>query len=389
MPSYIFDAVRSHFGRIGQGVSHVRPDDLAAHALKGLLDRNPECDPTEIDDVFLGAANQAGEDNRNVARMAVLLAGLPTTVPGVTVNRLCSSGLEALVQGARAIESGDARIVVAGGVESMSRAPWVMLKPSKGFPAADATMFSSTLGWRMVNPSMSRQWTIANGASAEILAEKFNISRDAQDAFAARSHALASAAWEEGVFDNEVVQIPGVEITKDDGIRTDTTIEKLAELKAVFKENGSVTAGNSSQLTDGAAMLLVGDEALAAKKEPMVRILAKATVGNDPDIFGIAPVEAANRALAKAGKTWADVDVLELNEAFASQSLACLALWPEVDPEIMNIHGGAIALGHPLGASGARIVGHVAHELVRRGSGVGVAVVCVGVGQGVAVVVER
>jgi len=389
MPSYIFDAVRSPLGRLGQGLSQIRPDDLAAHTLAGLLERNPWCDPSEIDDVFVGAANQAGEDNRNVARMAVLLAGLPTTVPGVTVNRLCSSGLEALVQGARAIEAGDATTIVAGGVESMSRAPWVMLKPAKGFPATDATMYSTTLGWRMVNPRMPKNWAISNGASAEILAEKYSISREAQDAFATRSHTLAAQAWEEGIFGNEVIAIPGAQITRDDGIRPDTTPEKLAELPTVFKDNGSVTAGNSSQLTDGAAMLLVGGEELAARREPMVRILSKATVGNDPDVFGVAPVEAANRALARAGKTWADVDVLELNEAFAAQALACLSLWPEVDPEIMNIHGGAIAVGHPLGASGARIVGHVAHELVRRGSGVGVAVVCVGVGQGVAVVVER
>ncbi len=389
MASFIFDAVRSPFGRIGQGLSMVRPDDLAAHTIHELLSRNSTIDPERIDDVIVGAANQAGEDNRNVARMATLLAGLPTSIPGVTVNRLCSSGLEAVIQGARAIDSGDAEIILAGGVESMSRAPWVMPKPSKAFPAGDEKMFSSTLGWRMVNPKMASQWTIPNGVSAEILADRFTITREAQDSFAARSHQLAEAAWTNGIFDNEVVPLPGGAISKDDGIRPETTVDTLSSLKTVFTEDGSVTAGNSSQLTDGAAMLLIGGDKVAAHHEPMVHILAKATVGNDPDIFGIAPVEAANRALAKAGKTWADVDVLELNEAFAAQSLACLALWPEVDPDIMNIHGGAIALGHPLGASGARIIGHLAHELVRRGGGVGVAAVCVGVGQGVAVVVER
>lgn len=389
MASYIFDAVRSPFGRIGQGLSMVRPDDLVAHTIRELLTRNSAVDPERIDDVIVGAANQAGEDNRNVARMATLLAGLPTSIPGVTVNRLCSSGLEAVIQGARAIDSGDADIIFAGGVESMSRAPWVMQKPTKPFPAGDEKMFSTTLGWRMVNPAMLPKWAIPNGVGAEILADKFSISRESQDRFASRSHQLAEAAWNSGIFDNEVAPLPGVVIHKDDGIRPDTTVDKLSGLKTVFKEDGSVTAGNSSQLTDGAAMLLIGGDAMAVESEPMVRILSRVTVGNDPDIFGIAPVEAANRALAKAGKTWADVDVLELNEAFAAQSLACLALWPEVDPDIMNIHGGAIALGHPLGASGARILGHLAHELVRRGGGVGVAAVCVGVGQGVAVVVER
>ena len=390
MPSYILDAIRSPFGRLGKGLAEVRPDDLAASVMASLMARNTEFEPGQLDDIILGDANQAGEDNRNVARMAGLLAGFPTTVPGVTVNRLCSSGLESVVQASRAIESGDQSLVLAGGVESMTRAPWVLPKPDRGFPAMNQTLWSSTLGWRMVNPKMDPHWTIPNGESAEILAERFSISRDAQDEFATRSHRLAHHAWEQGIFNEEVVRIEDTELDTDEGIRPDTTPESLAALKPAFrKDGGSVTAGNSSQLSDGAAVLLVGGEAEARVAEPMCRIVSRAVVGNDPDIFGVAPVEAANRALAQAGKTWADVDVVELNEAFASQSLACLQGWPDVDPEIVNIHGGAIAIGHPLGASGARILGHLAHELVRRGSGVGVAAICIGVGQGLAVVVER
>ncbi len=390
MPSYILDAVRSPFGRLGKGLASVRPDDLAADVMASLMERNTAFEPGQLDDIILGDANQAGEDNRNVARMAGLLAGFPTSVPGVTVNRLCSSGLESVVQASRAIETGDQSLVLAGGVESMTRAPWVLAKPERGFPATNQTLWSSTLGWRMVNPRMDSRWIIPNGESAEILAERFSISRDAQDEFATRSHQLAHQAWQSGVFDSEVVEVTGADLLRDEGIRADTTPQTLAELTPAFrKDGGSVTAGNSSQLSDGAAMLLIGGEAEATQVEPMCRIVSRAVVGNDPDVFGIAPVEAANRALERAGKTWADVDVVELNEAFASQSLACLQGWPEVDPDIVNIHGGAIAIGHPLGASGARILGHLAHELARRGSGVGVAAICIGVGQGLAVVVER
>lgn len=390
MSSYIFDAVRSPFGRLGKGLASIRPDDLAAGVMAGLMERNQTFEAGQLDDIILGDANQAGEDNRNVARMAGLLAGFPTSVPGVTVNRLCSSGLESVVHASRAIETGDQSLILAGGVESMTRAPWVLPKPERGFPATNQTLWSSTLGWRMVNPRMDPRWTIPNGESAEILAERFSISRDAQDEFATRSHQLAHQAWQSGIFDAEVIQVTGADLHHDEGIRPETTPQTLAELKPAFrKDGGSVTAGNSSQLSDGAAMLLIGGDAEAAQVEPMCRIVSRAVVGNDPDVFGIAPVEAANRALERAGKTWADVDVLELNEAFASQSLACLQGWPEVDPDIVNIHGGAIAIGHPLGASGARILGHLAHELVRRGSGVGVAAICIGVGQGLAVVVER
>lgn len=390
MSSYILDAVRSPLGKFGKGLADVRPDDLAAEVMATLMERNQAFEPGHLDEIILGGANQAGEDNRNVARMAGLLAGFPTTVPGVTVNRLCASGLESAVQASRAIESGDHGLVIAGGVESMSRAPWVLPKPDRGFPAGNQTLWSSTLGWRMTNPQMDQRWTIHNGESAEILADKFGLSREEQDDFAARSHRLAHAAWDSGIFESEVAKLRSSGLERDEGIRPDTSRETLATLKPAFRaEGGTVTAGNSSQLSDGAAMLLIGGEAQAAHVDPMCRILSRAVVGNDPDIFGVAPVEAANIALQRAGKTWADVDVVELNEAFASQSLACLAGWPDLDPERVNIHGGAIALGHPLGASGARILGHLAHELVRRGSGVGVAAICIGVGQGLAVVVER
>ena len=387
--AYVYAAVRTPFGRYGGALAGIRPDDLAAHSLRALLDRVPNFDGAGIEDVILGDANGAGEDNRDVARMAVLLAGLPTSVPGVTVNRLCGSSLEASIQAARAIEAGDAAVVVAGGVESMSRAPWVLQKPEKGFPSAPQTLHSTTLGWRMVNPEMPERWTIALGASAEKLADIYGISRQAQDEFALRSHRLAAAAYEDGVL-KEVVPVPGIELDRDESIRVDTSLEQLAKLKPAFREGGTVTAGNSSPLNDGAAMLLFGDEAAAARigADPLARVVSRGVHGVDPDVFGIAPVEAANQALARAGIGWEDVDAVELNEAFASQSLACLAGWPELDPEKLNRRGGAIALGHPLGASGARIVGRVAHELATGGGRYGVATICIGVGQGLALVLE-
>jgi acetyl-CoA acyltransferase len=389
MPSsFVYDAVRTPFGRLGKALSGIRPDDLAATVLAALAARNPSLDPGEIDDIILGDANGAGEDNRNVARMAAILAGFPTSVPGATTNRLCGSGVEAVIQASRAIETGDATLMLAGGVESMSRAPWVVLKPERPYPAAHETMYSTTLGWRMVNPRMPGQWTVALGETAEILADRYDISREAQDEFALRSHRLAAAAWDAGAYDREVIPVPGVDLARDEGIRADSSLEALAALKPAFRENGSVTAGNSSPLNDGAGALVIGAEN-ALDAEPLARIVSRGVHAVDPDIFGIAPVEAANKALARAGKTWADVDVVELNEAFASQSLACLKLWPELDPEKVNIHGGAIAIGHPLGASGARIVGHAAHELARRGGGVALAAICIGVGQGLAIVLER
>jgi acetyl-CoA acetyltransferase family protein len=387
--AYIYEAVRSPFGRYGGGLAKVRPDDLAAHTLRALLDRVPALDVERIDDVILGNANGAGEDNRDVARMAVLLTGLPTSVPGATVNRLCGSSLEAGIQAARAIETGDAEVMVAGGVESMSRAPWVLLKPDRAFPAGHEQLWSTTLGWRMVNPRMPGGWTISLGESAEKLASIYGISREAQDEFALRSHTLADRAWDEGRF-AEVVPVPGAEPERDEGIRADTSIEKLAKLKPAFVEGGTVTAGNSSPLNDGAAMVLFGSEAAAEAigKEPLARVVSRGVHGVDPDVFGIAPVEAAEKALAKAGIGWGDVDLVELNEAFASQSLACLQGWPELDPEKVNVSGGAIAIGHPLGASGARVVGRAVHELKARGGRYGVAALCIGVGQGLAMVVE-
>jgi acetyl-CoA acetyltransferase family protein len=387
--AFIYEAVRTPFGRFGGALAGVRPDDLAAGALRALLDRVPALDPAAIDDVILGDANGAGEDNRDVARMAALLAGLPTSVTGVTVNRLCGSSLEAAIQATRAIQCGDISLAVAGGVESMSRAPWVLLKPSRAYPAGHETLHSTTLGWRMVNPRMPEQWTISLGASAEKLASMYAISREAQDEFALRSHRLALRAWEEGVL-REVVPVPGVELARDEGIRADTTLAKLGALEPAFLEGGTVTAGNSSPLNDGASMTLIGDERAAAllDRSPLARVVAVGAHGVDPDMFGIAPVEAANKALARARIGWGDVVAVELNEAFASQSLACLAGWPELNPELLNVRGGAIAIGHPLGASGTRILGRLAHELHARGGGYGVAAICIGVGQGLAVILE-
>jgi len=385
----IYEAVRTPFGRFGGALASVRPDDLAAHALRALLVRAGVDDGAVLDDVILGNANGAGEDNRDVARMAVLLAGLPTSVTGVTVNRLCGSSLEAAIQASRAIRCGDMSLVVAGGVESMSRAPWVLPKPSRAYPAGNETAYSTTLGWRMVNPQMPKQWTISLGESAEKLADIYDISREAQDAFALRSHQLANQAYLDGAL-TEVVPIPGVELTRDEGIRTDTSLEKLAALPPAFIERGTVTAGNASPLNDGASMTLIGNERAGALlgRAPLARIVASGAHGVDPDVFGIAPVEAVNKALARAGIGWSDVAVVELNEAYASQSLACLKLWPELDPELVNPRGGAIAIGHPLGASGARILGRLAYELHARGGGYGVAALCIGVGQGLAVVLE-
>ncbi|ERK71720.1 thiolase family protein [Leifsonia aquatica] len=386
--AFVYDAVRTPFGRYGKALAGVRPDDLAASTLRALVDRHPGLDPATIDDVLLGDANQAGEDNRNVARMAVLLAGLPVTVPGATVNRLCGSGVEAVVQASRAVETGDAALVVAGGVESMTRAPWVLPKTDRPYPAADQALVSTTLGWRLVNPAMPSAWTVPLGETAELLADRFGIPREEQDAFALESHRRAAAAWDAGAYDVEAVPVPGVALDRDESIRPDTTAEALAGLAPAFRrEGGTVTAGNSSPLNDGAGMLLLGAEG-ALDTAPLARIVARTIVGNEPDAFGIAPVAAVERALARSGLTWDDVDLVELNEAFAAQSLACLRLWPELDPAKVNVHGGAIAIGHPLGASGARIVGHLAHALAARGGGIGVAAICIGVGQGMAVVLQ-
>ena len=389
MPStWIYDAVRTPFGRAGGALSGVRPDDLAAAVMAASVARTG-LDPARIDDVIFGDANQAGEDNRDVARFGALLAGFPSSVPGVTVNRLCGSSLEAVIQGSRAIEAGDADIMLTGGVESMSRAPFVVEKSPKPWPAVgNQTMWNTSIGWRMTNPRLRKDWTISNGESAEKLAGLYGISREEQDAFALRSHRAAADAWAAGVFDGEIVQVDGHELARDESIREDTTLDKLAGLKTLFAADGSVTAGNSSPINDGASAVLIGAEG-ALDSEPLARIAGRGVFGNDPDVFGIAPVEAANRALARAGRTWADVDFVELNEAFASQSLACAKLWTELDPAKLNVHGGALAIGHPLGASGGRVVGRAAHELARRGGGVAVVAICIGVGQGLAVVLER
>ncbi|MDX3233217.1 thiolase family protein [Streptomyces sp. ME19-01-6] len=385
--SFVYDAVRTPFGRYGKALADVRPDDLAAIVMRATVERTG-LDPARIDDVIFGDANQAGEDNRDVARFGALLAGFPTSVPGVTVNRLCGSSVEAVIQASRAIEAGDADIVLAGGVESMSRAPHVVEKSTRPFPAGNQTMWNTSIGWRMVNPRLPKEWTISNGESAEKLAGIHRISREEQDAFAARSHRLAARAWADGIFDREIVQVDGHHLARDEGIRDGSTVEVLAGLRPAFAADGTVTAGNSSPINDGASAVLVAREGVL-DSEPLARIAGRAAFGNDPDIFGVAPVEAANRALARAGRTWADVDLVELNEAFAAQSLACLRLWSDLDPQKVNVHGGAIAMGHPLGASGGRIIGHAAHELARRGSGIAVAAICIGVGQGLAVVLER
>ncbi|MEU7144882.1 thiolase family protein [Nocardia sp. NPDC046473] len=387
--AFLYDGVRTPFGRYGGALAGVRPDDLGAHVLRALAERTG-LDPATVDDVLFGAANQAGEDNRNVARMAALLAGWPTSVPGATVNRLCGSSLDAVLHASRSIETGDAATVVAGGVESMSRAPWVMPKPPKGFPAGDATLHSTTLGWRMVNPAMPDQWTVTLGESTELLADRFGIDRTAQDEFATRSHQLAAKAWDNGFYDDHVVVVPDTDLARDEPMRPDTTVEKLTRLRPSFRPTGTVTAGNASPLSDGACALLLGDETLAERigRAPLARIAGRGAAGVDPDEFGIGPVHAARNALRRAGIGWGDIGVVELNEAFAAQSLACLAGWPDLDPELVNVNGGALALGHPLGASGGRIVNQLAREMRRRGSRWGLAALCIGVGQGLAVVLE-
>ncbi|MEU5057302.1 MULTISPECIES: thiolase family protein [unclassified Streptomyces] len=396
---YVVDAVRTPVGRYNGSLAPVRPDDLGAHVIRELLARTPELDPALIGDVYFGNANGAGEENRNVGRMAGLLAGLPTSVPGVTVNRLCASGLEAVIQAARAIALGDVSIALAGGVESMTRAPYVLPKSDRPFPAGNAELYSTTLGWRMVNPRMEPQWTVPLGESAELIADKHAITREQQDAYALSSHQKASAAQKNGLFDAEIVPVAVPQrkgdplvVARDECVRESASPEAMAMLKPSFRtENGTVTAGNASPLNDGAAaLLLVDEEGLRATgREPLARVTASGVAAIDPHYFGLGPVEAVHRALARAGKGFGDLTTLELNEAFAAQVLGCVAEWPEFDPAILNPRGGAIAIGHPLGASGARLAGSVAHQLKAAGSGTGVATLCIGVGQGLALVLER
>ena len=388
--SLLYAATRTPFGRFGGALADIRPDDLAAIALTGALGQVDGLDPSRIDEVVWGCANQAGEDNRNVGRMAALLADVPTSVPATTVNRLCGSSLDAALIASRMIETGDADVVIAGGVESMTRAPWVLPKPSRGYPAGNVTAVSTTLGWRLVNERMAAEWTVSLGEANEHLADRTGISRERQDAFAVRSHLLADRAWSDGFYDDLVVSVPGVDLPRDEGIRPGSTPEKLAGLKPVFRADGSITAANASPLNDGASALVLGNESATDTlgRAPLARIAGRGTHALDPQDFGIAPVEAANKALARAGIGWGDVAAVELNEAFAVQSLACVDAWG-IDPEIVNTKGGAIAIGHPLGASGGRIVGTLAKRLRESGDRWGVAAICIGVGQGLAVVLEN
>ena len=414
--AWIVGAVRTPIGRHGGALSAVRPDDLGAVALASLMERTG-VEPGEVEDVYFGCANQAGEDNRNVARMSLLLAGFPETVAGATVNRLCGSGLEAVAQAARSVMLGEAEVYVGGGVESMSRAPWAVPKPERAFPTGNATMYDTTLGWRLVNPKMEEMGhTDSLGMTAENLAQErflltpdedrpedlaadYDISREAQDRFALRSHEKAVAAMDEKRFREEIVPVTvktrksETVVEADEGPRRDTTLEKLAKLGPAFKRDGSVTAGNSSSLNDGSAAVLVVSREYAEARglQPMARIMSMGVAGVPPRVMGIGPVPATKKALARAGITLADVGLIELNEAFAAQSLAVLYEWG-MDPEDgrLNPNGGAIALGHPLGASGARILTTLVHEMQRRDEvRYGLATMCIGVGQGIAMVVEK
>ena len=403
--SYLYAATRTPFGRFNGALAGVRPDDLAASALAGLLAKAPDLDPGLIGDVFWGNANGAGEDNRNVGRMAVLLAGLPTSVSATTINRLCGSSLDAAIMASRAVETGDADIVVAGGVESMTRAPWVLPKPARGFPAGDTTAVSTTLGWRLVNERMPKEWAISLGECNERLPkewaislgecnerlqERFGIRRTRQDEFAAHSHSLADAAWNDGFYDDLVTPVDGVDLDREESIRPGTTIEKLSGLTTVFRPDGTITAGNTSPLNDGASALLIGSQAASAQLglASLARIAGRGVHALDPQDFGFAPVEAANAALSRAGISWSDAGAVELNEAFAFQSIACVDAW-KIDPKIVNAKGGAIAIGHPLGASGARLLGTLGKRLQQSGERWGVAAICIGVGQALAVVLEN
>jgi 3-oxoadipyl-CoA thiolase len=391
----IVGGVRTGVGRYGGGLAAVRPDDLGAVVLREAVAR-AGVDPARVEDVILGCANQAGEDNRNVARMSALLAGYPVEVPGQTVNRLCGSGLQAVNSACHAVRSGEGEMFVAGGVESMSRAPWVLLKPDRGWPRGTPETADTVLGWRFVNPAFPGPWTVGLGVTAENVAERYGIDRDAQDRFALESQRRTAAAVEAGRFDDEIVpvEVPGrrgdvVMFDRDEHPRPETTLDALAKLPPVFRENGTVTAGNASGLNDGAAALVVlsADAAERAGARTLARFIASAVVGVEPHYMGMGPVPATRRALARAGLSVADVDLVELNEAFAAQSLACIRELG-LDPEIVNVNGGAIALGHPLGCSGARILTTLLHELRRRGGGIGLATMCIGVGQGIATLVE-
>ncbi|MCF8568089.1 thiolase family protein [Alicyclobacillus tolerans] len=394
----IVDAVRTPFGRYRGKLKSVRPDDLAAWVIRALLDRNPQLNPEAIEDVVFGAANQAGEDNRNVARMALLLAGLPVSVGGVTVNRLCGSSLEAVNVAAAHIMTGTADVMIAGGVESMSRAPLVMLKAEEELPRGNQEIVDTTIGWRFINPNLAKMhYPYSMGETAENVAKRYEISRAQQDEFALMSQQRTAKAWDEGRYQDHIVP---VEVSvgraktewfdKDEHMRPDTTYDKLAKLRPAFRENGTVTAGNSSGINDGASAVLVVEKEIAMSLglNPLARVVSYAAVGVDPAYMGMGPLYATRKLLSRTGLSISDIDLVELNEAFASQSLACIREL-RLDTEKVNVNGGAIAIGHPLGASGARILGELVHELKRRGGRYGIATMCIGVGQGIATLVER
>jgi len=393
----IVATARTPMGRYGGQLKDVRPDDLAAIALRAACER-AGVDPADVADVILGCANQAGEDNRNVARMALLLAGFPVEVPGQTVNRLCGSGMQATITAAREIQIGGAEVMVAGGVESMTRAPWVMPKPDGAFPRGQQTMYDTAIGWRLVNPKMAEMYgTLQMGETAERVAQRYEISREDQDAFALRSHQRALAAQKSGRLAEEIVPVEVAQrkgdvlrLTEDEGPRHDSSMEALAKLKPAFAEKGSVTAGNSSPLNDGATALVLMSDAEAKRRglKPLARLVAAAPAGVPPDYMGIGPVPASMKALEKAGLQVSDIGLVELNEAFASQSLACVRLLG-LDEDKVNVNGGAIALGHPLGSSGARLVGTLVREMAKRDVEYGLATMCIGVGQGIASVWQR
>ena len=392
---FIIDAVRTPIGRVGGALAHVRPDDLGAVPLKAILQRTG-VDARRVDDVIMGCANQAGEDNRNVARMSALLAGFPVDVPGLTVNRLCGSGMQAVHNAFSAAASAQGDVFIAGGVESMTRAPYAMLKASEAFARGAPAVADTVLGWRFVNPKMPEAWTISLGETAELVADRYGISRDMQDEFAQRSQARAEDAMRSGRFDRELVpvEIPQrkgdpLQVTADEHPRPGTTLEQLAKLQPAFRKGGTVTAGNSSGLNDGAAALLIAsaDAVRDMTLRPIARIVSTGVAGVEPDVMGIGPVPASRIALKRAGLSVKDLKVVEMNEAFAAQAVACVREL-EIDPEIVNPNGGAIALGHPLGCSGARLLTTLVHELQRRGGGFGLATMCIGVGQGIATIVE-
>ncbi len=392
--AFVLDILRTPIGKYGGALSSVRPDDLAALVIRKLIERNPDVDTARIEDVFFGAANQAGEDNRNVARMALLLAGLPVSVPGATINRLCASGLEAIVQASRAIKSGDGDLFIAGGVESMSRSPFVMAKQDQPF-SRNAEIYDTTIGWRFTNPELARLYhPYSMGETAENVAERYKISRIEQDEFALASQQKYAAANSAGRFKDERIDVSIKKGTKEFIVTEDehpreTSLGKLASLKPAFRENGTVTAGNSSGINDGAAVSLLCSEDLVKdlKRPPLVRIVAHGVAGVDPSEMGMGPVPAVKKALHRAGLAVKDIGLIELNEAFASQAVAC-AKALDLDPSTVNVNGGAIAIGHPLGCSGVRISATLIHEMRRRKVRYGLATMCVGVGQGEAVIFE-